>query len=72
MFRCISVFLGNPSSNEIVCDIGSQVKEFFAQKLHHFIKYLEFINGNCVHHFTSHSRFGYWAYNILYGKILLG
>ena len=63
---------GDPTNNETICDISSKETERFAQKLHHLIKYGEFINGKWVYRIVSHPKFGYWAYNIFYRKRLLG
>lgn len=51
---------------------NSKETELFNQKLGHIIKSGEFINGKWIYRFASYQRFGYWAYNKLERKRLLG
>ena len=62
---------GDPTSDEVVRQISEKATESFAQKLKHLIKFGERKDGKWIFRFASHPRFGYWAYNMLYRKILL-
>ena len=62
---------GDPTNYSTVRNISDSDTEAFALKLKHFIRFGERINGKWVFRFTSHPRFAYWAYNILYRKHIL-
>ena len=46
--------------------------ECFSEKIKHLIKFAEFIEGKWIFRFAAHPRFGFWAYNMLYRRRLLG
>lgn len=52
-------------------DTSNNTTQSFAAKLKHLIKFSEKIDGKWVYRFASHSRFAYWAYNILYRRRIL-
>ena len=62
---------GDPMNHALVRNISENETESFAQKIKHLIKFAENINGKWKYHFASHTRFAYWAYNILYRRRLL-
>ena len=61
---------GDPTNNAILSDTSNNSTKSSADKLKHLIKFAENINGKWVYRFASHPRFAYWAYNILYRRIL--
>ena len=63
---------GDPSDSQQIREISENQTECFASKLKHFLRFGEFKNGSWVFRFASHPRFGYWAYNMLQRKRLLG
>ena len=63
---------GDPSNNAIIYNTSDNNTEAFALKLKHLIKFGENIDGKWVYRFASHPRFGYWAYNMLYRRRILG
>ena len=63
--------LGDPTDNATDFDISQSEIDSYAQKLKHLVRFGGFINGNWCYSFAARSRFGYWAYNVLYSKRLL-
>ena len=63
---------GDPTNNAIIYNTSDNVTETFALKLKHLIKFGENIDRKWVYRFASHPRFGYWAYNMLYRRRILG
>ena len=53
-------------------NISENETEFFALKIKHLIRFGEYIDNRWSYRFASHSRFSYWAYNILYRRRILG
>lgn len=43
----------------------------FALKIEHFLKFGERVNNSYHYRFAAHPRFAYWAYKMLYRKIIL-
>lgn len=62
---------GDPTNYSIVRDIASSDTDAFALKIKHLLKFAEFVNNTYQYRFAAHPRFAYWAYNILYRKIIL-
>ena len=52
--------------------IAKSDTESFSEKIKHFIKFAEFIDGKLTYRFAAHPCFGFWAYNMLYRRCLLG
>ena len=52
--------------------IAKSDTESFSEKIKHFIKFAEFIDGKLTYRFAAHPCFGFWAYNMLYRRRLLG
>ena len=63
---------GDPTNSAIIYNTSDNITEAFALKLKHLIKFGKNIDGNWVYRFASHPRFGYWAYNMLYRRQILG
>lgn len=63
---------GDPTNNALLRDTSDSITDAFASKLKHLIKFGEKIDGKWVYRFASHPRFGYWAYNMLYRRRILG
>ena len=63
---------GDPTNVAIHRNISTSETESFSLKLKHLIKFSEYINSRWYYRFASYPRFGYWAYNMLYRKRLLG
>ena len=64
--------LGDPTNNGVPRQISDKENDSFAKKLKHLIRFGEYINGKWQYRFAAHPRFGYWAYNMLYRKRILG
>ena len=62
---------GDPTNKGLRRAISDKDTESFSMHLKHLNKFGEKINDLWVFRFSSHPRFGYWAYNMLYGKRLL-
>ena len=63
---------GDTTNNAIIYNTSDNITEAFALKLKHLIKFGENIDGKWVYRFASHPRFGYWAYDMLYRRRILG
>lgn len=63
---------GDPTNNATLLNTSDSVTDAFANKLKHLMKFGEKKNGKWVYRFASHPRFGYWAYNMLYRRRILG
>ena len=63
---------GDPTNSSIRKTIAKSDTESFSEKIKHLIKFSEYIDGKWVYRFAAHPRFGFWAYNMLYRKRLLG
>ena len=63
---------GDPTNLLLVRDISNNETEAFSLKLKLLMKFVELIDGKWHYRFASHPRFGYWAYNMLFRKRLLG
>ena len=63
---------GDPTNNAIIYNTSDNITEVFALKLKHVINFGENIDGKWVYRFASHPRFGYWAYDMLYRRRILG
>jgi hypothetical protein len=62
---------GDPTNSALLSDTSKNTTQSFAAKLKHLIKFSEKIDGKWAYRFTSHPRFAYWAYNILYRRRIL-
>lgn len=63
---------GDPTNHALLRQVSANETESFSLQLKHLIKFAEKIDGRWVYRFATHPRFGYWAYNILYRKRLIG
>ncbi|XP_066921730.1 uncharacterized protein [Clytia hemisphaerica] len=63
---------GDPTNSSIRRSIAKSDTESFSEKIKHLIKFAEMIDGKWVYRFAAHPRFGFWAYNMLYRRRLLG
>lgn len=63
---------GDPTNNATLLNASNSITDAFANKLKHLVKFGEKINGKWVYRFAAHPRFGYWAYNMLYRRRILG
>ena len=58
-------------NHAIASNISENETESIAQKVKHLIKLGEKIDNTWVYRLASHTRFAYWAFNILYRRRLL-
>lgn len=63
---------GDPTKFSTRKMIAKSDTESFSEKIKHLIKFAEFIDGKWEYRFAAHPRFGFWAYNMLYRRRLLG
>ena len=63
---------GDPTNYSTRKSIAKSDTEAFSEKVKHLIKFGELIDGKWSYRFAAHPRFGYWAYNMLYRRRLLG
>ncbi|XP_066915890.1 uncharacterized protein [Clytia hemisphaerica] len=63
---------GDPTRFSTKRSIAKSDTESFSAKIKHLIKFGEFIDGKWIYRFAAHPRFGFWAYNMLYRRRLLG
>jgi len=63
---------GDPTNFSTRKSISKSETEAFSEKVKHLIRFAELIDGKWVYRYASHPRFGFWAYNMLYRRRLLG
>ncbi|XP_066915540.1 uncharacterized protein [Clytia hemisphaerica] len=63
---------GDPTNPAIIREIAKSETEGFAEKLKHLIKFAEIDDkGKWFYRFSSHPRFSFWGFNMLYRKRLI-
>ena len=53
---------GDPTNQALLRDVP------LSEKIKHLIKFAEKVDGKWLHHFASHPRFSYWAFNMIQRK----
>ena len=56
---------GNPTNQVLLRDVPLQ------ERIKHFLKFAEIIDGKWVYRFANHPRFSYWAFNTIQRKRIL-
>jgi len=62
---------GEPTNPALIRNIARSDTESFSEKLKHLVKFGEIEKGKWFYRFTSHPRFAFWGFNMLYRKRLL-